>query len=79
MRRLALLSLTLVPWLAAALGLLWRQRRGLPYNEAGRYFDERSSTVLHSQAVDLYGLIAVAALAIALAATWWAWRRSARP
>ncbi|WP_299194838.1 hypothetical protein [uncultured Erythrobacter sp.] len=46
---------------------LWNARRSLPYNEAGRYFDPVTATVFHEQSVAVFGAIAIALAALAIA------------
>jgi hypothetical protein len=79
MKKAALAALALSLSAAALLcGLLWLQRRSLPYNEMGRYFDARYSIVYHEQAVLVYGLLTALFALPALLTLWWAvraWRR----
>jgi hypothetical protein len=46
---------------------LWNARRGLPYNEAGRYFDPVTATVLHEQSVAVFGAMVIAFAVLAIA------------
>ena len=73
------LAITLMLLACAALtGWLWRERAGLPYNEAGRYFDSDQGVVYDDGAVLVYGLFALAFAAMALMSallTLRAWRR----
>jgi len=81
MKRLRTILLTLFAvalWLASlGLGWIWWKRAGLPYNEDGRYFHQATSTVLHDQAVMVYGLLALVFLVLAVGVKWWV-RRSLR-
>lgn len=49
-------------------GMLWNARRGIPYNEQGRFFDEVNSVVLHEQSVTIYGFLTLVLGSIAAAA-----------
>lgn len=40
---------------AAVSGVLFWQRRSLPYNEQGRYFEAAQGVVYEAQAVTVYG------------------------
>ncbi len=44
---------------AAVPGVLFWQRRSLPYNEQGRYFDAAQGVVYEAQSVTVYGGITV--------------------
>ncbi|KPF63055.1 hypothetical protein [Porphyrobacter sp. AAP60] len=60
MRQRALLIAAIVAWAAAgASAFIWFERRGLPYNAQGRYFDESTATVLHEQSVTVLAVLAV--------------------
>ena len=48
----------------AAFGWLWQTRRGLPYNEEGRYFDAEQAVILHQQSVPVYAALALVLLAL---------------
>lgn len=43
---------------------IWAERRALPYNAEGRFFDANTGTVLHEQSVAVYAIFA-AGLALA--------------
>ena len=60
MRQRALLIAAILTWAAAGTSAcLWFERRGLPYNAQGRYFDENTATVLHEQSVAVFAVLAV--------------------
>ncbi|MEH6790555.1 hypothetical protein [Parasphingorhabdus sp.] len=52
---------------AVPTGILFLQRRGLPYNELGRYFDPAEGLVYEAQAVTIYGALATIFLCAGLA------------
>jgi CelD/BcsL family acetyltransferase involved in cellulose biosynthesis len=60
LKQRALLIAAILAWAAAgASAWLWFDRRGLPYNAQGRYFDESTATVLHEQTVTVLAVLAV--------------------
>lgn len=67
MRQWALLIAAIVTWAAAGVSAcLWFERRGLPYNAEGRYFDESTATVLHEQSVAVFAVLAVSLLMLGI-------------
>lgn len=65
--RLVLFLASAFSALAAIIALLaWADRRGLPYNEEGRYFDLDQGVVLHEQSVAIYGIHGIAFIAITI-------------
>ncbi len=52
---------------AVPTGILFFQRRGLPYNELGRYFNPAEGLVYEAQAVTIYGAFAAIFLLAGLA------------
>lgn len=62
--------------LAILFAALTAVRARLPYDEAGRYFDPADAVTYDRQAVLVYGVLAVAAVVVAVVAA--VWKRSAR-
>jgi hypothetical protein len=56
--------------MTALLAATYLERRSLPYNEIGRYFDPAYSVVYEQQAVAVYGILA-AIFAVATAIVVW--------
>jgi len=57
-RRLLLLAALASLVTAGFSAFVWAQRRALPYNAEGRFFDESTATVLHEQSVAVYAVFA---------------------
>ena len=55
-----LLIVTALAVLAAAgfSAFIWAERRALPYNDEGRFFDASTATVFHEQSVVVYAILA---------------------
>ena len=62
--------------LAILFATLTVMRARLPYDETGRYFDPADAVTYDRQAIVVFGLLALAAAALAIAAH--VWRRHAR-
>ena len=57
--------------LAILFAALTAVRAGLPYDEAGRYFDPADAVTYDRQAVLVYGLLALMAAVVAVIAGFW--------
>lgn len=63
--RVLLLLAALAALVAAGFSaFIWAERRALPYNAEGRFFDASTATVFHEQSVAVYAILA-ASLAMA--------------
>lgn len=54
--------------------MLWWQKSGLPYNEAGRYYD--GNVVWHEQGIVLYAFLSVFSLIALLSIGYLLWKES---
>lgn len=76
MQRALLLIAAIVSFAAAGVSaFIWFERRALPYNSEGRFFDESTATVLHEQSVSVFAILAASLLLVGLVLLA-VWRRS---